>query len=286
MGKAKAKRPSKVNALDDTDDEDFSDDGSDASTGCFALTVAPERPNFLHANPFDELADENEEDFDEEVIQHFANWAHKVQVAKKPAGDKKVKSKPVHITSLQELDHQMSVDPRLAALPANTKKLQRKIRKLAAQQIQLEDDECLALVDTGSSIHAADVEIHFPQYVDKVKESAASRRGHAATSAGGHKLVNMGKFTVEAVTDGQDVRVPFNNMKVKLPILSVRQMMSKGSVMTLTETDGKIQNERTGQTINFSVYDDLWFMKFKIKPPAKGTEGNLSASPFGRQGSR
>ena len=59
--KAKAKRPSKVNALDDTDDEDFSDDDSNASTGCFALTVAPERPNFLHANPFDELADENEE---------------------------------------------------------------------------------------------------------------------------------------------------------------------------------------------------------------------------------
>ena len=162
------------------------------------------------------------------------------------------------------------------------------------------------MVDTGSSIHAADVETHFPQYVDAVKQSSASRRGHADTSAGGHKLVNLGKFVVNAETDAQDVRVPFNNMKVKLPILSVREMMSKGSVMTLTETDGEICNRRTGQTIHFAVYDDLWFMKLKVKPPSKlkvsapplpreaarpprpdGRACNgLPSSSFGRQGSR
>jgi hypothetical protein len=180
----------------------------------------------------------------------------------------------------------MNKDPRLAALPSNTKKLQRKIRKLVAQEIELEDDEVLALVDTGSSIHAADVDVHFPQYAKSVRQSAASRQGHSATSAGGHKLVNRGKFTISAETDGQNVKVPFNNMKVKLPILSVRQMMSKGSVMTLTEVDGKIHNARSGQTIHFAVHDDLWYMKFKVKPPTQAATDELrAASLFGRQGS-
>ena len=185
---------------------------------------------------------------------------------------------------MQELDNQMAIDARLAALPDNTKKLQRKIRKIKSARIQLEDDEMLCLVDTGSSIHAADADVHFPDYARTVRQSSASRRGHAATSAGGHRLENMGKFTVSATTDGQDVKVPFNHMRVKIPILSVREMMSKGSYMTLTETGGKIVNPKANKCVNFFVYDDLWYMKFKVKPPSLTENADLSASPFGIQG--
>ena len=139
----------------------------------------------------------------------------------------------------------------------------------------------LALVDTGSNLHAADCEVHFPQYAKLVRAPKHSKVARA-TTAGGHKLDHLGKFTVDATTDFQDVTIPFNHMKVKLPILSVRQMLGKGSVMTLTEDSGLIQNHRTGHSIRFLIQDGLWYMKLKVKPPT--TNEDTSASPFGRQG--
>ena len=290
--KAQNKKPDKkVNALEedsDTDHEDLEDDFSDLDGNegemCFALSSPPEPPNFAHKNAFDEL---EEEDLDDEVINEFSHWAHKVQDLRSPTpATPAPQFKPLHITSLKDLDAHMATDPRLAALPSNTKKLQRKIRKLEAEQIALADDECLALIDTGSNIHAADAEVHFPEYAKSVRPTAASKSGHSATAAGGHKLFNLGKFTVSATSDGQDVRVPFNHMKVKLPILSVREMMSKGSRMTLTESGGIIRNREKNQAIRFIVHDDLWYMKLKVKPPPASDNADLSKSPFGRQGSR
>ena len=75
-------------------------------------------------------------------------------------------------------------------------------------------------------------------------------------------------------------------MKVKLPILSVREMMSKGSLMTLTEHGGVIRNKAKNQSIRFIVHDDLWYMKLKVKPPPVTEAPDLPKSPFGRQGSR
>ena len=278
----------KVNMLE-ADESEPEDDKSEYSDNdgeiIFSLRGNGEQPpSFAHQNAFEAL-DDGEEEMDDEVINHFAKWAHKVQRAKQSA-QKDDPPKTVRITSLQELDTQMAIDPRLAALPIHSKKLSRKIRKLESQQFQLEDDEMLCLVDTGSSLHAADAEIHFPEYLKTVKPSSASRRGHAATSAGGHRLENLGKFTVNAVTDGQDVKVPFNHMKVKIPILSVREMMSKGSYMTLTEDGGKIVNQNIGRCVNFFVHDDLWYMKFKVKPPNEQAQSQLPDSLFGRQGKR
>ena len=64
-------------------------------------------------------------------------------------------------------------------------------------------------------------------------------------------LMCISQTTLSADADGQTVRIPFNHMKVQLPILSVRQMMSKGCQLTLTEHGGKITNPITRQSINF-----------------------------------
>ena len=168
-----------------------------------------------------------------------------------------------------------------AATNLNTRKLQRSMRQV--QDLEIGDDEILALVDTGSSIHAADVDVHFPAYSSTVRRPSR-RKSAGATTAGGHKLEHLGKFSISADADGQTVRIPFNHMKVKLPILSVRQMMSKGGKLTLTEHGGKISNSGTGQSINFVIHDDLWYVKLKVnRPPA--SESRQPHLPFGRQGS-
>ena len=75
-------------------------------------------------------------------------------------------------------------------------------------------------------------------------------------------------------------------MKVKLPILSVRELMSKGCKMTLTEHGGVIRNKLRNQQINVVVHDDLWYVKLKVKPPPSPESAKAMPSPFGRQGAR
>ena len=267
----------KMNMLE-SDYEDDSDleyqDDDLPSDGVFALT-SNQHPNFEHANSFGELSSDDEEsDMDESFINDFAGWAHSVKVAP----SQRSSNKTVRINSLKDLDEKMPKDSRLTALPTNTKKLQRALKKLESANIQVADDEVLALVDTGSSIHAADCETHFADYVPHVRRTPGQKNALAATTAGGHRLDNLGRFVVSAIADGQQVHVQFNHMKVKLPILSARQMLHKGGSLTLTESGGSIINERVGQKINFMIHEGLWYMKLKVnKPPNTG---------FGRQGAR
>ena len=265
---------------------DYEDSESSDSDGCFALAHpgdAAEQEPFFHKNAFAELGEDDPEDFDDGVLNHFAQWNQDVRSASRPAKSiLRNAQAPVTVATVAELDARVGLDARFSSLPTNTKRLNKLLRK-TPEQISLENDEVLALIDTGSSIHAADAEVHFPTYKGHVRESSANRRGHAATSAGGHQLANLGKFSVRAETDGQEVVVPFNNMKVKLPILSVRQMMRKGSKLVLEDEGGRIENSRTKQSIRFLIHDGLWYMKLKVQPPG-GMRDEPSTSPFGRPG--
>ena len=143
--------------------------------------------------------------------------------------------------------------------------MNRALRRPLAE-IQLENDEILALIDTGATVHAADSEIHFRDYAGHVKQTPASRRGDGAVTAGGHLLENRGKFTVKALADGQDVENPFVDMKVQMPILAVKKMIKKGTKMLIEEDGGTLFNSRTNQRLNFLEHSGLWFMKLKVKP--------------------
>ena len=264
-----------VNHLEDTDDDDDSDLCYDDDT-MFALrsTTAPSPKTFVHRNPFEDL-DDDEAEMSDDLIDHFSKWA-KVKA-------KRQSHKHIQVSSLQDLDEHIALNPKVFATSnLNTKKLQQSMRNMP-RGLDLKEDEVLALVDTGSSIHAADADVHFPAYSSKVRQSS-HKKSAGATTAGGHRLENLGRFNVSADADGQTVRIPFNHMKVKLPILSVRQMMSKGGQLTLTEHGGKITNATTRQSINFVIHDDLWYVKLKVnKPPTN--EGRQPSLPFGRQGS-
>ena len=265
----------KVNSLE-TDDSDLEESDSEfEQDGICALTTGP---NFSHPNAFADLADE-EDDLTDDFLQQFQGWAgaRNVKVVQSKAKAATSMSEHIHIASLKELDDKMHSDQRLTALPTNTKKLQRALRKLNDVDFDLEADEVLALVDTGSSIHAADADMHFGDYASQVRRPKSASITGAATTAGGHKLENLGKFVVNATTNGHDIKIPFNHMKVKLPILSVRQMLNKGGQLSLNEAGGSITNPHAGQTINFIVHEGLWYMKLKVGKPSR-------PMPFGRQG--
>ena len=277
-----SKKKESISRLDDTEDED--DDSDIDLDDMFALrTAAPQSKSYAHRNSFADLSDgdESEEDLDDSIMESFANFAHKVKMA--PAKKLKKKKGSIKIASLKDLDLQIASNPQaFKSESLNSKRLQRSLRR-TPMDIQLDDDEILALIDTGSSIHAADADIHFPEY-SKLVRKPASQKSPKATTAGGHKLANLGKFVVSAETNGQQVSIPFNHMKVQLPILSVRQMMRKGGQMVLTDSGGSITNPLTRQTIDFVIHDNLWYAKLKVNKPPPSDAMDVD-SDFVRQGS-
>ena len=75
--------------------------------------------------------------------------------------------------------------------------------------IPLEDDEMVALVDSGSTLNAANIAKHFKRYVGQIITSRAQAMGESATTAGGHKLVNEGRCRIEATVNGEAFPIPF-----------------------------------------------------------------------------
>ena len=269
-----------TNELDDWEESDI-----ESSDGIFALgaTLPRVTPDFTHRNSFEDLDDGDEVD---DVVGALSSWAS-TTVGSRKRQNKKPKTARNQISSVEDLEKAIKANPRFGTVPASTKKLNRALRRPLAE-INLENDEILALIDTGATVHAADSEVHFKDYVDQVRPTPSSRRGDGAVTAGGHLLPNKGKFTVHAIADGQDVSIPFNDMKVQMPILAVKKMMKKGTKMLLEEDGGVLYNSRTQQRLNFIEHSGLWFMKLKVKPPpgSRDADESLGDQPmdFHRRG--
>ena len=156
----------------------------------------------------------------------------------------------------------------------NTKKAAAKAAKKLAD-IHLEDDEKLILLDSGSSMDAANIEEEFPAYASLATQGSEQDVGDAATSACGGVIVNNGKVTVNAnVTDKNgkviDFPIPFNNMNVQLPILSLRNTMKRGHTARLNEKGGYLRSLMTGTRIPVHVKEGVYFLKVKIlRPPSE-----------------
>ena len=116
MGQVLKEEEQQGNALEDTDDEDFSDLDDSDGDNMFALTIDLPKKTFVHPNSFADL-DESESDLDEDMIKNFSSWA-----------STKKKGNPITIASLKDLDDRISKDSRLASLPSDSKKLKRALR--------------------------------------------------------------------------------------------------------------------------------------------------------------
>ena len=154
---------------------------------------------------------------------------------------------------------------------------------VALPDLPLEDDEIWALVDSGSTLNAAWIKKHFPKYASLIIASKQQMRGDVATTAGGHELKHKGRCKVNTVISGIDVPIAFSNMKVDVPILSVRRMVKSCKDVVFTESGGTIKNRVTGQTLQFIEADGTYWIKLKVGPPIE--EDRIpSASVFTRPG--
>ena len=103
------------------------------------------------------------------------------------------------------------------------------------------------LVDSGSSIHAADLQMHFPGATLKPTDEA-SGSFHTATGA---PFAPTGQFDVSFRTDNNHNRsLTFLNAPVSMPIMSVNRW-NKWENRTIFEDEyGLFVNKATGRRIS------------------------------------
>ena len=203
---------------------------------------------------------------DMETAKTLSMWAHKLSVQLKDQPTDQIKSYVVDsIGKLDKLLKNKSKISRIAASPG--KKRMKRLSELVPG-IPLEEDEVVCLVDSGSTINAAWIEEHFPEYLQYIILSEAQTRGDSATTAGGHELKNEGRCRVETKVDGHDFPVAFQNMRVDVPILSVRKYVKSGFAFHFSEEGGYMESKTNGKRFWFIESDGAFWIKMKVTPPS------------------
>ena len=219
--------------------------------------------------------------YDAETLKSLNTWAHHVKVdgqsqkarktAKLPSkidrmanyveGPKKPDAGPTIIVKHEkDIDKIRDIMP---SLPTDRKGLIKAIKKI--QGVDLQPDEILAMIDSGSFEHVADADEDLPDH--QLEESIPGARPVEAETACGGILKGNGTVKVHAEVDGQSIAVRFVNMKVKCPILSVRKLCKEGNEVRMNRRGGFIRHVKTGKVINFFEHQGVYYMKLKIQPP-------------------
>ena len=74
-----------------------------------------------------------------------------------------------------------------------------------------------------------------------VLSSKQQVRGDVATTAGGHELKQKGRCKVNTMINDHEMPIVFSNLKVDVPILSVRRMVKLGNDVIFTENKTKVK---------------------------------------------
>ena len=142
----------------------------------------------------------------------------------------------------------------------------------------------LLLMDSGATIHAGEIKKYFPQYSRSIKRSRAQDMGATATSAGGHALKYEGKCRIDGDVEGMPISVMLNNMKVDIPILSVRKLVKDGFDICFTESGGYIKARDDGKKVQLIEADGAYWLKMKVNPPDDPMGEPVRTSVFSRPG--
>ena len=151
----------------------------------------------------------------------------------------------------------------MAALPSDPKKLLKAARKIG--NLELDEDEILVMIDSGSFLHAIDAEVELQGHLLEALEGRERARV-AETNCGGI-LERLGVVRTTGFVNGDQVNVKWNHMKVKTPILSVRQLTRDGHEVYINQNGGWIKNLENGKMISFFEFQGVYYLKMKIAPP-------------------
>ena len=134
-----------------------------------------------------------------------------------------------------------------------------------------------AMVDSGSFVTIANCAKVSPGHT--VRPSAGSIAGVKYSDASGGDIINRGEVTVTHVLeDGTEIDVPFQDGDVKVPIISVKDFVRKGSIVKFKHDGGSIRLP-TGTTMRFVEKFGVYFICLTVVDGAyvDGDNNRISA---------
>ena len=157
-----------------------------------------------------------------------------------------------------------------------------KLAKKTPRHGHLKKGEIWVMADTGSTLHGIDVAKHVPGYKRLVRKCHPKRRGKAAETACGGSVTIDGEIDLTGYI-GDDVHtIPFNDMKVSMPIASMRKTIKAGNDLHITLEGGYIENRQSGRRILLHERCGVYFFKLQLLPPHLQEQENRK-SGFARQ---
>ena len=146
----------------------------------------------------------------------------------------------------------------------------------------LKPSERWLMFDSGSNCDGADVGEHFPGSVNLVVPTGDAR-GSAECASGG-VVQCRGKVVIEGPIDGQATAIPFRDMKIKMPIASLKNRVvgEDGFDIFITDGGAVMRHRRTHNLAKLYDRGGVYFAKFKPHAP-RNQKGDTS-TPFGRLG--
>ena len=249
---------------------------TDARCSC-----APKRnTDVTHINSFAELDDGVEELPEPTPYESLNNWAHAVINAKSTTSQKARKSNSknkvkAEIKTIEDLDIIKALPTDFAALA--------KIAKNHPGNHLLKPGEQWMIMDTGANVDAADILEHFPQYAHLIEKAAPDEIG--AECASGDVVKCRGKVKVTGSFDGQRTSIQFRDMKIKMPIGSMKKRIEgpNGFDTFITNGGAIMRHRATGKLVKLYDRSGVYFAKFKTALPPGDKDGEID-SLFGRLG--
>lgn len=257
--------------------EDSEDDDTEQGSTCSMLWTAAKpglKPRTIAAvtkptstkNSFTQLAN-NDTTTDapntNETLKETCNtWAHSVNPT---TNDKHKRQKRADNTINMNITSETDIDRLVAWIKQKNGKAD--LASVAKEMPRTKDGKhLLACVDSGSVTTVLDAEKELHGH--PILPSKSQRQGLNYVGANGGKIANEGKVKVNIkTTNGVRLTdVTFQNAKVKMPILSVRRIVRKGSRVEFFVGGGVIHLP-DGQKIDFVERFGVYFVHLIVEPP-------------------
>ena len=274
-----------VSQSDDEVDSEFSSTDSEAGfqTAMKAIRTrvcAVSTPKTSVSNSFDALVDNQPDELNEEVLEAFNGWAHKVHRQPKKLAKKLKQKLDVLIEDEAELDAALAENSLLAArLPGETdrQKLMAMMAKAPSPDI-LQPGEVFAMIDSGSGVDGAALETLLPGV-----EVAKAERPIICTTANGQEMVADKVAKLRVALDGEECVIPFSDLPLEMPIISVRQHVgSRKHSCRIRNGGGYFRNTQTKVKSRFIEREGVYFMRMKVISQVKDD----GQQPFARPGAK
>ena len=165
----------------------------------------------------------------------------------------------VVVKSEKDLDQLLARHPTLAALPSDAQ-ARKELAKLSPKSRKY----VYVMMDSGASLNAANLKKKIPWLANQLRPNDAQRRGAFANTANGEKLHYEGEFTVDGDCDGVPLSLNFTNMKVDVPIASVRKFVKSGNDVAFYEGGGCIVNRESKEKVKFDELGGVYFLKVRV----------------------